>query len=256
MTAPVRSFGLWSRSRLSRSLAGCALKSPMLGNALLWGRCGPRALFAKRNHHEFLGLGRRTGLAARFRSTPSRGEGIWHSTTHSFPASQAATRRRCSPSLRTTDRLRRWLNRSRASNALLAESTDLERLVRSPVFSANDQLKALDAVLARAGIDGISANFVRLVAVKRRLFVLRDMIAAYRKLYDASRGVTRAEVVTATTLSDQNLAALKDQLRAVSGGRDVDLDSRSTRRSSAGWWSASARGWSTARSGPSSMQFA
>src|SRR5208337_1086431 len=84
-------------------------------------------------------------------------------------------------------------------DALIVESPDLQRLVRSPVFSANDQLKALDAVLAEVGIDGIAANFVRLVAAKRRLFSIRDMIAAYRKLYDANRGVTHAAVISATT---------------------------------------------------------
>ncbi len=107
---------------------------------------------------------------------------------------------------------------------LIAESPDLERLVRSPVFSARDQLRALDAILARDEIGGVAANFIRLVTVKRRLFYLRAMIAAYRKLYDASRGVTRAEVTSASALADQNLAALKDQLKAVSGGREVDLD--------------------------------
>jgi F-type H+-transporting ATPase subunit delta len=111
-------------------------------------------------------------------------------------------------------------------DALIAESPDLERLVRSPIFSSNEQLKALDAVLSAAGIEGIAANFVRLVTIKRRLFAIRDMIADYRKLYDASRGVTHAEVTSAIDLSDQHLAALKDQLRAVSGGRQVDLDAK------------------------------
>ena len=109
-------------------------------------------------------------------------------------------------------------------DALISGSPDLERLVRSPVFSANDQVKALDAILAKEGISGIAANFVRLVTVKRRLFFLRQMIADYRKLYDASRGVTRAEVTSASALSDSNLVALKDQLKAASGGRDVQLD--------------------------------
>jgi F-type H+-transporting ATPase subunit delta len=109
-------------------------------------------------------------------------------------------------------------------DALIAGSPDLERLVKSPVFSAADQLKALDAILAQAEIGGIAANFVRLVARKRRLFYIRDMIASYRKLYDAERGVTRAEVTGATALTDANIAALKESLRAVSGGRDIDLD--------------------------------
>jgi len=111
-------------------------------------------------------------------------------------------------------------------DALISESPDLDRLVRSPVFSANDQLKALDAILAREDIGGVAANFVRLITVKRRLFYLRQMIAAYRKLYDASRGVTRAEVTSATVLTDDHVAALKDQLRATSGGRDVELETK------------------------------
>ncbi len=109
-------------------------------------------------------------------------------------------------------------------DALIAANPDLERLVRSPVFSAADQLKALDAILAKDGVTGIAANFVRLVTVKRRLFFLRSMIADYRKLYDASRGLTRAEVTSASALTDDNLAALKDQLKAASGGRDIQLD--------------------------------
>ena len=48
-------------------------------------------------------------------------------------------------------------------DALIAGSPDLERLVRSPVFSADDQQKALGAILDQEGISGIAANFVRLV---------------------------------------------------------------------------------------------
>jgi F-type H+-transporting ATPase subunit delta len=109
-------------------------------------------------------------------------------------------------------------------DALVAMSPDLERLVRSPVFSAADQLKALDAVFAHANISGVAANFIRLVATKRRLFFIREMIADYRKLNDAHRGVTRAEVTSAAALTDANIAALKESLRAASGGRQVDLD--------------------------------
>jgi len=109
-------------------------------------------------------------------------------------------------------------------DALIAENPELERLVRSPVFSAGDQLRALNVILDREGIGGIAANFVRLLTVKRRLFYLRNMIAAYRRLYDASRGVTRAEVTSASALTGENLDALKQQLKAASGGSEVDLD--------------------------------
>jgi len=107
--------------------------------------------------------------------------------------------------------------------AMIASSPDLQRLVRSPVFSAAEQAKALNALMDKAGITGVAANFVRLVAQKRRLFALSDMIRDYLKLYDSARGVTRAEAISATPLADAQIAALKDQLKAIAGGKDVDL---------------------------------
>jgi F-type H+-transporting ATPase subunit delta len=107
---------------------------------------------------------------------------------------------------------------------LIDASPDLQRLVRSPVFSAKDQLKAIDALLAKFGIVDITANFIRLVTAKRRLFAIRDMIDAYSALNDTFRGVTRAYVTSAIPLSDAHVAALKDQLRASTGGKDVELN--------------------------------
>ena len=108
-------------------------------------------------------------------------------------------------------------------DAMIVESPDLQRLVKSPVFSAEDQLKAVGALLDSAGISGIAGNFVRLVAAKRRLFVIRQMIADYGKLYDHARGVTRAKVTSATLLSDDNIAQLKETLKGIAGGKDVEL---------------------------------
>jgi F-type H+-transporting ATPase subunit delta len=112
----------------------------------------------------------------------------------------------------------------KAFQSLIDESPDMQRLVRSPVFAAEQQVKALDAILARAGIDGVAANFIKLVAAKRRLFAISDMIRDYNKLSDAAKGVTRAEVTVAEPMSDQQLDALKDSLRQVSGGKSVEMN--------------------------------
>ena len=106
---------------------------------------------------------------------------------------------------------------------LIAESPDLRRLVRSPVFSAGQQTRALGALLEKAGISGVAANFIKLVAAKRRLFAIRSMIADYNKLYDSWRGVTRAEVTSAAALSETHGAALKEALKGVTGGRNVEI---------------------------------
>ena len=82
-------------------------------------------------------------------------------------------------------------------NAMIEESADLARLVRSPVFTAEEQVKALGAVLDKAGIGGLTAKFLKLVASKRRLFAAQAMIADFGKLHDAARGVSRADVTVA-----------------------------------------------------------
>lgn len=107
-------------------------------------------------------------------------------------------------------------------DALVAESPDLTRLVRSPVFSAGEQLQALSAVLDRAGIGGLAARFLKLVASNRRLFAAGDMIREYRKLVARHKGEATAEVTVAEQLKDDHVAALRAALKAVSG-RDVDL---------------------------------
>jgi F-type H+-transporting ATPase subunit delta len=107
-------------------------------------------------------------------------------------------------------------------DALVAESADLDRLVRSPVFSADEQLHALTAVLQRADIGGLSAHFLKLATSNRRLFAVRDMVRGYRELVARQKGEATAEVTVAEALKDEHVAALKDALKAVSG-KDVDL---------------------------------
>ena len=108
--------------------------------------------------------------------------------------------------------------------ARIADSSDLSRLVRSPVFGADEQLKALAAILDKAGIDGLAANFLRVITANRRLFAVRDMIRSYRALGARQKGEVSAQVTVAETLSDKNLDALKSALKSVTGGKEVDLD--------------------------------
>jgi F-type H+-transporting ATPase subunit delta len=108
-------------------------------------------------------------------------------------------------------------------DALVASSADLQRLVRSPVFATEDQLRALAAVLDRAEITGLAANFVKLAAANRRLFAIRDMIKAFRSLYARYKGEVTAEVTVAETLSDKYRDTLTAALKSVTG-KDVQVD--------------------------------
>ena len=108
-------------------------------------------------------------------------------------------------------------------DALLKESDDFRRLVMSPVFSADEQLKAVTAILAKAKIDGYAANFVKLVAKNRRLFVLPGMISAFRQAVAADRGQMTADVTVAHKLSAEQQQELRAALKDVTG-KDVTLD--------------------------------
>ena len=107
--------------------------------------------------------------------------------------------------------------------AMLNDSADLKRLVRSPVFAADAQLKALTAVLDKAGIAGTSAKFLKVLTANRRLFAVADVIRAYRALVAKFKGEASAEVTVAEELSDKNLDALKAALKSVTG-KDVALN--------------------------------
>jgi len=110
-------------------------------------------------------------------------------------------------------------------DALVADNPDLQRLVRSPVFGAEEQTKALSAVLDKAGISGLAANFLKVIPSNRRLFAVRDMIRGYNALVAKHKGEVTAQVTVADKLSDARLAEIKDALKAVTK-KDVQLDVR------------------------------
>jgi F-type H+-transporting ATPase subunit delta len=96
-------------------------------------------------------------------------------------------------------------------------NADLARLVKSPVFSREDQAKALTPVLEKMGVNKLTTQFLLLLAAKRRLFALEGMIAGYERLVARSRGETEAEVISARALGDAELAELKATLKAKLG---------------------------------------
>ena len=107
--------------------------------------------------------------------------------------------------------------------AMLTDSADLLRLVRSPVFSAGAQSNALAAVLEKAEIGGIAAKFLKVLTNNRRLFAVTDVIRAFRALVAKFKGEATADVTVAEALSDKNLDALKTALKSVTG-KDVALN--------------------------------
>jgi F-type H+-transporting ATPase subunit delta len=108
---------------------------------------------------------------------------------------------------------------------LLDQSEDLSRLVKSPAFAAEEQERALGAVMDWASIGATTGNFLKVVTRNRRLFAAEDMITTFRTLLARHRGEVAAEVSSAVALTDVQLAALREKLKA-SYGKDVRLNAK------------------------------
>lgn len=109
--------------------------------------------------------------------------------------------------------------------ALLDMSEDLRRMVSSPLYSTEEQSVTIAEVASKAGISPLTVNFLKLIASNRRLAALGDMIKSFRALAARARGEVSAEVASAVPLSDEQLAELRETLKA-SVGKEVQLATR------------------------------
>ena len=112
-----------------------------------------------------------------------------------------------------------------ALKGLLSASPELARLVRSPVFSREEQSAGLEAVLKQAKAAPLTRKLVLLLAQKRRLFILADVIRTFEALLARHRGEVAAGVVSARELSAEETAELKRILRDKLG-REPKLETR------------------------------
>jgi F-type H+-transporting ATPase subunit delta len=112
-----------------------------------------------------------------------------------------------------------------AFQGLIDESDDLKRLMRSPVFKAEDQQGAVEALAAKAGITGLALNFLKIMGKNRRLAAVPGAIAGFHALVAEARGEATAEVTSAEKLSAKQIADLKAALKSVTG-QDVALETK------------------------------
>jgi len=105
----------------------------------------------------------------------------------------------------------------------LVDSKDFAELTSSPLVSRDEAGKAFAAIAPQIGLDPITANFLGVLARNGRKGEIRNVIRAFRRLAAEHRGEVTADVTTARPLNDDQVAALKAQLRA-RAGRDVSID--------------------------------
>lgn len=113
----------------------------------------------------------------------------------------------------------------RGLKAALDESEDLRRLVKSPILSRDEQGRAMAAIMKAMQTSELTRRTIGLLAQKRRLFALEDIISDYLRLLAAHRGETTAEVTSARELTGEELEKLRATLKQIVG-RDVAVETR------------------------------
>jgi F-type H+-transporting ATPase subunit delta len=109
--------------------------------------------------------------------------------------------------------------------ATLADSADFKALTTSPLINRTEAGKAIAATAEALALDPLTTRFVGVLAANGRLSQLDAIIRTFARLAAAHRGETTAEVTSAYPLNDDQLAALKANLKA-RGGKDVAIDAK------------------------------
>jgi F-type H+-transporting ATPase subunit delta len=112
-----------------------------------------------------------------------------------------------------------------ALRSMIGRNPDLARLVKAPVFSREEQGRAMGAILEKMGAAKLTTQFILTVASKRRLFVLTDIIRSFDRLIAKLRGEVQAQVTSARALSDAETVELKAILKSKLG-RDPRLETK------------------------------
>lgn len=107
--------------------------------------------------------------------------------------------------------------------AAIAESADLRDLIRSPIYTREQQGGAVAALAAKMGLSGTTANALKLMASKRRLFVMPQLLSVLRGKIADEKGEVTAEVQSARALTEAQQSKLAKTLKA-SVGKDVKMN--------------------------------
>lgn len=101
-----------------------------------------------------------------------------------------------------------------ALDSALRDSADLRQLISSPVYSRDQQGAAIGAIARKMGLSALTANTLSLMASKRRLFVLPQLVRALREMIAEEKGEVTAEVTSARPLTQTQSDDLSKTLKA------------------------------------------
>ncbi|MEQ6248853.1 F0F1 ATP synthase subunit delta [Sulfitobacter sp. HNIBRBA3233] len=104
----------------------------------------------------------------------------------------------------------------------MSDSADFRDLIHSPIYSRDQQKAAIGALSKKMKLSEIMSNTLSLMAQKRRLFVLPQLVQSLREIIAEAKGEVTADVTSAKALTKAQADKLAKSLKA-STGKTVTL---------------------------------
>ena len=104
-----------------------------------------------------------------------------------------------------------------AMDTAMKSSDDLRDLIGSPIYSRDDQALAIAAIAKKMNLSETFCNLLGLMAAKRRLFVLPQLVTVLRVMIATEKGEVTAEVTSAKALTKTQSDKLAKTLSAQAG---------------------------------------
>jgi F-type H+-transporting ATPase subunit delta len=111
------------------------------------------------------------------------------------------------------------LDQLRRFAVLLEDEPDTRTLLMNPVIPAESRDRFLDTIGRVLGLDRRVRKLLLLLVDRRRLNILDDLTDAYQKLLDERNGIVRAEVSSASLLTESERRELAERLGKTTGKR-------------------------------------
>lgn len=104
-----------------------------------------------------------------------------------------------------------------ALKAVMADSEDFRDLIHSPIYTREQQAASIKAIAAKMGLSDTMSKTLELMANKRRLFVLPQLIEKLRLIIAEEKGEVTADVISAKALTKAQSDKLSKSLAATTG---------------------------------------
>lgn len=99
--------------------------------------------------------------------------------------------------------------------SVLEKNPEYAKLTDTPALTVTEKLSLIDS--AFFAVDETVKNLIKILCEKHSVHIFPKIAKEYREIYDETRGICRAEVISATALSDKHMSSLKRKLEQMTG---------------------------------------